>query len=89
MADAPLAMPEPTGVVVGILRRPQMDYVACLALDEEAEIKASMQDNPSLPLTPATRYQRLLCVPMDRRIPKIRLRSRQVREKRNVKSTIF
>ncbi|GBG61067.1 hypothetical protein CBR_g18659 [Chara braunii] len=58
----------PTGEVVAILQRAQQDYVACL----------DQADEDALAMHSTGRQESLLCVPMDRRIPKIRLRTRQV-----------
>ncbi|KAL2633824.1 hypothetical protein R1flu_005303 [Riccia fluitans] len=56
----------PTGVVVGILQRFQRDYVACLAQEDEDSLTQSL----------SSRRENFLCVPMDRRIPMVRLNTR-------------
>ncbi|BBN06067.1 DIS3-like exonuclease 1 [Marchantia polymorpha subsp. ruderalis] len=56
----------PTGEVVGIVQRFQRDYVACLAQEDEEYISHSIPG----------RREYLLCVPMDRRIPMVRLNTR-------------
>ncbi|EFJ15290.1 hypothetical protein SELMODRAFT_445658 [Selaginella moellendorffii] len=53
-----------SGEVVGILQRNQRDYVACLLEEDEAFLTASRQE-------------RLLCVPMDKRIPLVEVSTRQ------------
>ncbi|KAH9321863.1 hypothetical protein KI387_016502, partial [Taxus chinensis] len=55
------------GEIVGIVQRAQRDYVACL--DETEESEALQLNN--------RRQEQLLCVPMDRRIPLVRVASRQ------------
>ncbi|KAL3693434.1 hypothetical protein R1sor_007085 [Riccia sorocarpa] len=56
----------PTGEVVGILQRVQRDYVACLAQEDEDYLSQSL----------SSRRENFLCVPMDRRIPMVRLNTR-------------
>ncbi|CAM6101379.1 unnamed protein product [Calypogeia fissa] len=56
----------PIGKIVGILQRFQRDYVACLAEDDENSLR---QSNSS-------RREHLLCVPMDRRVPMVRIATR-------------
>eukprot|EP01018_Ginkgo_biloba_P012952 Gb_38988 [translate_table: standard] len=55
------------GEIVGIVQRSQRDYVACLEESEEA----------SLAQFDSRRQEQLLCVPMDQRIPLVRVASRQ------------
>eukprot|EP00899_Mesostigma_viride_P029013 jgi/Mesvir1/9297/Mv04474-RA.1 len=58
----------PTGVVVGILQRNPGSIVACLCKSDE-EAAVTMLEG---------RREAVLCVPFDRKMPKIRLRTRQV-----------
>jgi exoribonuclease R len=55
------------GEIVGIIQRAQRDYVACL--DETEEVAVSVFNS--------RRQEQLLCVPMDQRIPLVRVASRQ------------
>lgn len=55
------------GEVVGIIQRSQRDYVACLDETEESAVF----------LSSSRRQEQLLCVPMDQRIPLVRVASRQ------------
>ncbi|GLJ54635.1 hypothetical protein SUGI_1173790 [Cryptomeria japonica] len=55
------------GEIVGIVQRAQRDYVACL--DETEESAASQLSSK--------RQEQLLCVPMEQRIPLVRVASRQ------------
>lgn len=55
------------GEVVGIIQRAQRDYVACL--DETEEVAVSVFNS--------RRQEQLLCVPMDQRIPLVRVASSQ------------
>lgn len=55
------------GEVVGIIQRSQRDYVACLDETEESAVL----------LSSSRRQEQLLCVPMDQRIPLVRVASRQ------------
>lgn len=52
-----------------------MDYVACLAAEEERELKTLV--GSAAGLSSEGKFRALLCIPMDRRIPKIRIHTRQ------------
>jgi exoribonuclease R len=57
-----------------------MDYVACLAAEEERELKALVESGGGAGGVSGGaegRFRALLCIPMDRRIPKIRIHTRQ------------
>eukprot|EP00897_Mesotaenium_endlicherianum_P004923 jgi/Mesen1/4459/ME000227S03481 len=68
---AAVAAAVPTGEVVAIVQRMQLqrDIVACLQLDEQPAGGDA---------TSSARQRAELCVPMDRRIPKVRVVTRQV-----------
>lgn len=56
-----------TGEIVRIMQRTQRDYVACLHLEDENRLAEKE----------SVRSEALLCVPMDSRIPLVRVRTRQ------------
>mmetsp|Transcript_1540 Transcript_1540/g.5654 ORF Transcript_1540/g.5654 Transcript_1540/m.5654 type:complete len:1159 (+) Transcript_1540:38-3514(+) len=64
---SPAVVAEPTGAVMGILQRSLQECVCCLALEEEEELREYGDG----------KRQSALAIPMDRRLPKIRLRTRQ------------
>ncbi|KAI3434597.1 hypothetical protein D9Q98_002666 [Chlorella vulgaris] len=61
---------QPRGEVVGILQRWSGEVVVCISEEDERALAAKRQDSG--------RQEAVLCVPIDRRLPKIRLRSRQL-----------
>ncbi|KAL4852980.1 DIS3-like exonuclease 1 [Chlorella vulgaris] len=61
---------QPRGEVVGILQRWSGEVVASISEEDERALAAKRQDSG--------RQEAVLCVPIDRRLPKIRLRSRQL-----------
>ena len=59
----------PCAEVVGVLSRSGAEVVACLAEEDEQALLARGESG---------RQESALCIPFDRRLPKLRLRSRQV-----------
>eukprot|EP00887_Chlorella_sp_A99_P003744 scaffold7.g3744.t1 len=59
----------PCGEVVGVLQRSGAEVVACLAEEDERALSSRQE---------SSRQESVLCVPVDRRLPKLRLRSRQL-----------
>ncbi|KAL4433810.1 hypothetical protein ABPG75_000251 [Micractinium tetrahymenae] len=60
---------QPTAEVVGILQRWSGEIVACISEEDERALEAKGE---------SSRQESVLCIPSDRRLPKIRLRSRQL-----------
>ncbi|PRW57734.1 DIS3-like exonuclease 1 [Chlorella sorokiniana] len=60
---------QPTAEVVGILQRWSGEIVACISEDDERALASKQASD---------RQESVLCIPTDRRLPKLRLRSRQL-----------
>ena len=64
----------PTCVLAGVLMRAAHEFVACLAAEEEAALELSGALGDDEAVAP---FSRLLCIPMDRRLPLCRLHTRR------------
>ncbi len=65
----------PTGVLAGVLTRAAHEFVACLAAEEEEAMSLGAAGTSGADETQT--FTRLLCIPMDRRLPLCRLRTRR------------
>jgi VacB/RNase II family 3'-5' exoribonuclease len=85
--DAAPAGAMPTGVVAGVLTRASHEFVACLAADDELALTQRLggdafdaEDASAAAAAAASQTsmarERLLCVPMDRRLPLVRVYTR-------------